>query len=149
MKLLFLSNDLGMVRSWNQKKAFGGVRLELGEYVPDSGQEHTADSDNGFFVTTTSFDSAVTVFAFGVFVGFDDSVGHLNQKGFEVSTDAGDAGGFALAAALVVARATASPRTEVFSRWEHGHISTDFGTAIAVIGSEERPGTVRISSRSI
>ena len=55
------------------------VRFQLGEYVPDSGQEHTANSDNGLFVATAGLDSAVSFFAFRAFVRHNHSIGDLNQ----------------------------------------------------------------------
>ena len=36
------------------------VKLQLGQNDPDSGQEHTADSEDGFFVTTARLDAAIT-----------------------------------------------------------------------------------------
>ena len=44
------------------------IRHKLGEYVPDSGQEHTANSNNSFSVPAASLKPAVSFFKFGVFV---------------------------------------------------------------------------------
>ena len=41
------------------------IRLKLGEYVPDSGQEHTANSNNSFSVSEASLKPAVSFFKFG------------------------------------------------------------------------------------
>ena len=82
MQRLLFCHDLGLAHLTVGKIAFGGVGFQLGEYVPDSGQDHTADSDNGFLVTTASLEPAVALFAFGVLVGFDDSVRYLNQERF-------------------------------------------------------------------
>ena len=89
--------------------ACGRIGLQLGEYVPDSGQKHTADSDNRFFVTTASLDSAVAFFAFRALVRLDYSVSDLYQQGLQVHTGTGNASGLDLFGALVVARAAARP----------------------------------------
>ena len=78
MQPLLFRNDLGLIHLSVGKIAFGGVGFQLGEYVPDSGQEHTANGDGGFLVTTARLDSVVALFTFRVLVGFDDSVRHLN-----------------------------------------------------------------------
>ena len=133
-----LGNDHGLIGLSVIKIAFGRVGFQLGKYVPDSGQEHTADGDDGFLVTTPGFDPAVAFLALRVLVGFDDSVCHLNQEGFEVSTGARDTGGFAFAATLVVARTATRPRAEVLCRREHGHIHADFGNKLIVPTSAVR-----------
>ena len=126
MQSLLFCNNLGLAYLSVGKIAFGGVGFQLREYVPDSGQEHTADGNDGFLVTTTSLEPAIALFAFSVLVGFDDSIRHLNQERFEVSPGTRDAGKFAFAAALVVARTATRPRTEIFRRRKHGHIHADF-----------------------
>ena len=93
----------------SRKKASRRVRHELGQDVPDSGQEHLAHSDNGFLVTTTSLDAAIAFSKFRMLSGMDERVGHLNQKRFQVRACTGNASGLDLFGALVVARAAARP----------------------------------------
>ena len=81
-KPLSLGNYNRMICQLIFQIACGRIGLQLGEYVPDSGQEHTADSDNRFFVTTASLDSAIAFFAFRVLVRLDYSVSDLYQQRF-------------------------------------------------------------------
>ena len=64
------------------KIAICRIRLQLRQDIPDSGQEHPAHSDDSFLVTTASLDSAVTLPAFRVFIGLDNSICYLNQQWF-------------------------------------------------------------------
>ena len=107
----------------SRKKASRRVRHELGQDVPDSGQEHLAHSDNGFLVTTTSLDAAIAFSKFRMLSGMDERVGHLNQKRFKVRACTGNASGLNLCAALVIPWATASPRTQVLGCWKYGHVA--------------------------
>ena len=61
------------------KKTIGRIRHELGQDVPDSGQEHLAHGDNGFLVTAASLDAAVAFAEFGMFSRTNQGIGHLNQ----------------------------------------------------------------------
>jgi hypothetical protein len=108
------------------KKALWGVGHELREYVPDSGQEHTANGNSSFLVTTMGFDSAIAILEFRVLVRFDKSIYHLNEERLDVGTGARDTSGFHLAATLVVAGTTTCPRAQMLGRRKHGHIRTDF-----------------------
>ena len=99
--------DKGRLR--NAAEAIRRIRHSFSEHVPDSGQEHAANGDDGFLVTSTGFDSAVTFTEFGVILGLDQGIGNLNQKGFQASTGFGDAGRLDVTAALVIARAAAGP----------------------------------------
>ena len=107
----------------SRKKASRRVRHELGQDVPDSGQEHLAHSDNGFLVTTTSLDAAIAFSKFRMLSGMDERVGHLNQKRFQVRACTGNASGLNICAALVIPWATASPRTQVLGCWKYGHVA--------------------------
>ena len=109
MECLGFGNDLGMVCRAVNKKALWGVGHELGEYVPDSGQKHTANGNNGFLVTTMGFDSAIAILEFRVLVRFDESIYHLNEERLDVGTGARDTSRFHLAATLVVSGTAASP----------------------------------------
>ena len=106
--------------------ALRGVRFELREYVPYSGEDHTANSDNGFLVTATSLYSTVTFLEFRVFVGFNNSVSELNQERFEINTSARDTSRLRFSTAFVIARTAASPRAEVLRRRKNRHIGTNF-----------------------
>ena len=70
-----LGQFIGKITLW-------GVRLKLGKYVPNSGKEHTANGDDGFFVSASSFDSAVTFPKFGVLFGIYQGVGDLYKNRF-------------------------------------------------------------------
>lgn len=107
----------------SRKEASRRVRHELGQDVPDSGQEHLAHSDNGFLVTTTSLDAAIAFSKFRMLSGMDERVGHLNQKRFQVRACTGNASGLNICAALVIPWATASPRTQVLGCWKYGHVA--------------------------
>ncbi|WP_261487582.1 hypothetical protein, partial [Acididesulfobacillus acetoxydans] len=50
------------------QKAFGGIWLQLIQDIPDSGQEHLADSDDSLFVTPAGLDSVILLFEFRVFL---------------------------------------------------------------------------------
>lgn len=95
-------------------------------------------------MTSPSLDSAVTLLKFRVFVGFNECIGDLDQQRFQVSTRAGNSGGFNLSATAVVARTTACPGAEMFRRRKHGHIDTNFRNECNGghrIGREARNGT--------
>ena len=84
--------DLGFIdRTRDREKAVRRVRDEFGQDAVDSGQEHLANSDNGFPVTTTGFDSAVAIGEFRVLFGTNQRVGDLNKTRFEISSGAGNA----------------------------------------------------------
>ena len=126
MKALRLGNDHGAVNPAVSKKTLGRIGHQLGKYVPDSGQEHTADGDDGFLVTTADLNPAITLFAFRVLIRYDDSICDLDQEWLEECASTRNPGRFTLATTLVVAGTTASPRGKVLRRRKHGHISADF-----------------------
>ena len=100
------------------KKAFRSVRLQLTQYVPDSGQEHTANGDEGFLVTTTSFDPTIAFSELRMLFGTKQSICDLNQKWFQIATGAGDPSGFHFAGALIIAGAASGPGNQILSRGE-------------------------------
>ena len=65
-----------------------GIRFQLGQDVPDSGQEHPTHGDDCFLVPAAGLDSAVALFAFGVLVRFDNGICHLNQQRFQIAASA-------------------------------------------------------------
>ena len=81
----------------------------LFENVPDSGQEHPANRDDGFLVSPASLDAAVPFAEFRMLLGFHEGIGHLDKKRLQVSTGTGNSRAFHLAAALVVPWTAASP----------------------------------------
>lgn len=83
MERLRLGNDLRIGRLTVIEIAVSGVREQLRQYIPDSGQEHTANGDDRLLVATPSLEPAVAFLAFRVLVGLNDSVGNLNEKGLE------------------------------------------------------------------
>ena len=92
------------------------VRFCLAKDVPDSGQEHPADRDNSFLVTTTGFELAIAFPEFWMLVFvLDHCVGNLNKQRFKTSSCAGDPGRFYLLRALIVAGTAAGPRDKVQS----------------------------------
>ena len=50
---------------------FRVVRFKLTQHVPDSGQEHLADSDDCLFMSPVGFNPVIPLFKFRVFFGFD------------------------------------------------------------------------------
>ncbi len=77
--------------------------------MPDSGQEHTADSDDGFLVTTACFYAAVAIGDFGMLFRFDQSICNLYQNWFNIGTSTGDPSRFDLTITLIIARTTSGP----------------------------------------
>ena len=77
--------------------------------MPDSGQEHTADGDDGFLVPAACFYAAVTARKFRMFPGFDQSICNLYQNWFKIRTGTGNPSGFGLGTALVITWTTSSP----------------------------------------
>ena len=107
------------------EKTVRRVRLELGENVPDSGQEHSADGDDGLLVAAASLQAAVAFLELRVLVRVDDSVGNLNEERLEEGAGTRDAGGFDLKAALVVAWTASGPGSEMLGGGEYGHLGAD------------------------
>ena len=107
------------------EKAVWRIRLELGEDVPDSGQEHSADGDDGFLVAAASLQTAVAFLELRVLFRVDDSVGDLNEERLEEGPGTGDAGRFDLEAALVIAGTAAGPRSEMLGGGKNGHFGAN------------------------
>ena len=97
------------------------------EHVPDSGQDHAANGNNGFLMASASLDTAVTDAEFRVILGFNDSIGDLNKGGFKAGAGSGDAGRFDFNITLVISGAATRPGDEILGRRENGHIDADFG----------------------
>ena len=85
------------------------VRFCLAKDVPDSGQEHPADRDNSFLVTTASFEPAITFFEFRMILGLDQRIGDLNKQRLKTGSSLRDTSRFDLLRTLIVARAATSP----------------------------------------
>ena len=124
---LRFGNHNGMLSDFVVEMTLCRIRLQFGQDVPDSGQEHPAHSDGRFLVPAAGLDSAVAFLAFGIFVGFDNRVGDLNQQRFQVASGTGDAGGFHLLAALVISGAAASPGNQMLCGREDRHIHANLG----------------------
>ena len=77
--------------------------------MPDSGQEHAANGDDGFLVAAVSLDAAVTNAELRVILGFNDSVGNLDKNRLQVGARPGDSGGLDGFIALVVSGAATRP----------------------------------------
>ena len=106
--------------------AFCRIRLQLGDEIPDSGQEHTAHSNDCFLVSTASLDPAIPVSACWVFVGFDDGVCGLNQKRLQTAACAGDVCRLHFLATLNVSRAADRPRNKVLRILKNRYIHANF-----------------------
>ena len=96
------------------QKSFRVVRLELAQHVPDSGQEHLADSDDCLFMTSDGFDPVIPLFKFWVLFEFDQDIGDLDKKRFQITAGAGDPPGFYFLVALVITGTAASPGDKMF-----------------------------------
>ena len=88
------------------------IRLKLREYVPDSGQEHTTNSNDSFFVSTASLDSEIAFTKFRMFFGFEQSICDLNKNRFKKRTGTGNAGRFNFLSTLIITRTTTSRDAE-------------------------------------
>ncbi len=64
--------------------ALSRVRFALVEDVPDSGQEHFANGDDSFLMSSASLDPAIAFFAFGVFIRSDDGIGNLYKQRLQI-----------------------------------------------------------------
>ena len=125
------------------REAIGGIGFAFADHVPNSGQEHAANGDNGFLVAAVSLDAAVTDAEFGVILGFNDSVGDLDKNRLQVGTRFGDAGGLDGFIALVISGAATRPRDDILDEG-NTDISTPISetTVIAVKGFLSKPGIV-------
>lgn len=84
------------------QKSFRVIRLKLTQHVSDSGQEHLADSNDCLFMTPAGFDSVIPFFKFRVLSGFDQGIGDLDKKRFQITASAGNPPGFYFLVALVI-----------------------------------------------
>ena len=96
------------------QKSFRVVRLKFAQHVPDSGQEHLADSDDCLFMTPAGFDPVIPLFKFRVLFGFDQGIGDLDKKRFQITAGAGNSPGFYFLVALVITGTAASPGDKMF-----------------------------------
>ncbi len=55
------------------------------EDVPDSGQEHPANGDDGLLVSPAGFDAAIPLAELCVFLGLHEGIGDLYKKRLQVS----------------------------------------------------------------
>lgn len=117
---------LRVLSGYIRQVPFRAVGIAFGENIPDIGQEHPANGDNGLFVAPVSLDSAIVFFAFRVFIGFDNRISNLHKERFQVGPGARNAGRLHFPCTLIVAGATPSPGNQIFSRREHGHIDANF-----------------------
>ena len=81
-----LGEGLGDEGRLRDSIAVWGIGFAFAKHVPDSGQEHAANGDDGFFVAAMSLDAAVANAEFGVILGFNDGVGDLDKNRFQVGT---------------------------------------------------------------
>ena len=95
------------------KIAAGIVNFASGKDVPDSGQEHLANGDDGFLVTPVRLDAAITLDKFRVILGIDESVSDLNKKRLQAAARLGNTGRLDMLGASVVSGTAASPGNEM------------------------------------
>ena len=117
--------------------------------MPDSGQEHTLDGDDGFLVTTVGFDTAVTFCNLRMFLRFDQSICNLHQNWFKIGTSTGNPSGLDLEIALIVTGITSCPGNKMLVCKEHRHVAANIRENL---NRRKRflskPGTVRIRLRT-
>lgn len=65
---LLSSKDLGLPGGPIRQIAVRRVGFTLGQNIPDSGQEHSANGDDSLFVAPVSLDPAIALFTLGIFV---------------------------------------------------------------------------------
>ena len=106
---LRFSKRFGNKRRLRDSIAIRRERFAFADDVPDSGQEHAENGDDGFFVAAVSLDTAITDTKFGVIFGLNDSVGNLDKNRLQVGTRLGDAGGLDGFIALVISGAATRP----------------------------------------
>lgn len=137
-----LGQFVGKITLW-------GVRLKLGKYVPDSGQEHTANGDDRFFVSASSFDSAVAFPKSGCFLEFIRALAICTRIGFRKEPARDILVDFIFCALLSLRGQQPAHETRCFDVG-----NTDISAPIsdnmriAVKGSLDKPGTVLMSSRA-
>ena len=68
----------------------GIVGFILAENVEDGGKKHSGDSNNGFLMAAALFDRQIAISDFRMLVGFDHSIGALNQKRLNVGPSSAD-----------------------------------------------------------
>ena len=81
----------------------------LAQDVPDSGQEHLANGDDGFLGATMSLDTPVADTELGVILGTNHCVRDLDEEGLQIRPRLGDTGRLDGAIAFVVTRTTTRP----------------------------------------
>ena len=77
--------------------------------MPDSGQDHTADGNDGFFVTTACFYTAITGNKFKMFFQINQSICNLHQNWFKIRTSTGNPSGFDFLTTLAIVGTASSP----------------------------------------
>ena len=106
---LGLGKGLGNEGRLRDSKAIRGIGFAFAEHVPDSGQEHSANGDDGFLVSAVSLDAAVADAELGVILGFNDSVSNLDKNRLQIGARPGDAGRLDSFIALVISGAATRP----------------------------------------
>lgn len=123
------------------QKSFRVIRFKLAQHVPDSGQEHLANSDDCLFMILAGFNPVIPLFKFRVLFGFDHGIGDLDKKRFQITAGAGDPSGFHFLVALVITRTATTQETRCLYDGNtdiSGPISERM--AIAVTGFLSKPG---------
>ena len=140
---LGLGKGLGNEGRLRESIAIRGVRFAFTEHVPDSGQEHAANGDDGFLVTAVRLDAAVANAEFRVILGFMTALATWTRVGFkqepavEIRVD--------LTVLLLLSFLGQQPAHETrFLDEGNTDISTPISetTVIAVKGFLSKPGTV-------
>ena len=85
---------LRVLSGYIRQVPFRAVGIAFGENIPDIGQEHPANGDNGLFVAPVSLDSAIVFFAFRVFIGFDNCICDLDKQKIQIGASIGNTCGF-------------------------------------------------------
>ena len=123
-----MSKGFGRNRRTSKIKiALRGIRLALGQNVPDSSQDHFGNSNDGFLVSAIGFDTAITDPELGMVFGVDESVSDLNEKRFQIGTGAGNASALDVFGTLIISWTAAGPGNKMLGSREDRHISTDLG----------------------
>ena len=126
VKRLRDSERLGFMVGTLVNETVWGIRFGFFKDVPDSGQEHPANGDDGFLMAATRFQTLIPFSEFRVLFGTDERIGNLNKERLQIRTSPGDTGRFDRFGASIIARTAASPGTEMFGRGKDRHISSDF-----------------------
>ena len=88
----------------------GIVGFILLEDVVDSGQQHSCNGNDSFFVTSAFLDIEIAITNLRIALGSDCTQSALNEQRFDICTCTTDSGSFFLTGTFIVLRRKPCPR---------------------------------------